>query len=57
MLTTCPARQSPHEPRPPAEWARAPAEPHLQQQLVLRDPLHWFDQQVRELQPVAQALL
>ena len=57
MLITCPARQSPHESRPPAEGARAPAEPHLQQQLVLRDPLHWFDQQVRELQPVAQALL
>ena len=57
MLITCPALWSPHEPRLPAEWARALAEPHLQQQLVLRDPLHGFDKQVCELQPVAQALL
>ena len=49
MLITCPAL------RPlPSGLASAA---HLQQQLVLGDPLHGFDQQVRELQPVAQALL
>lgn len=30
--------------------------PHLEQQLVLHDPLDGFDEQVVELQPVAQLL-